>query len=207
MTGHDIEKALEVWGLQNLLNISIMFGIIAFGLSIIQQYYKSLEKYFTLRVTIEIWKTLTILLVDLLLIIVVVVGYLILNPDIMADIKIAIPFVPIAVILFAIALILRLFHSGHNITNPNFIRSVWFMFAANLINIIGFTIVMEAPSKAYLANHPSAFWMFIKTHLRSNADPYGLELSQLTFYICFPILIIVFIWGFKSALSYIKSKR
>ena len=29
MTQHDIAKALEVWTLQNLLNISIMFGILA----------------------------------------------------------------------------------------------------------------------------------------------------------------------------------
>ena len=29
MTEHDIAKALEVWTLQNLLNISIMLGIVA----------------------------------------------------------------------------------------------------------------------------------------------------------------------------------
>lgn len=123
------------------------------------------------------------------------------------DIKIAIPFVPIATILFTIALVLRLFHGGHNVTNPNFIRTVWLMFVANIINIIGFTFIMEAPSGAYLNNHPSSFWTFLKTHLRSNADPKGLELSQVTFYICFPILILVFIWGFMSAIGQLKKKK
>ena len=43
------------------------------------------------------------------------------------------------------------------------------MFAANLINIIGFSIVMDAPSSEYLALHPSPFWAFVKTHLRFSA--------------------------------------
>ena len=66
---------------------------------------------------------------------------------------------------------------------------------------------MEAPGGEYLAIHPSAFWTFIKTHLRSNAAPHGLEIAQLTFYICFPILIVVFIWGFAKALSHLNKEQ
>ncbi len=204
MTTHVIEKALEVWTLQNLLNFSIMLGILALGLTIAQKYYESIKKFLTLRVSIELWNAFIIIIVDILLVVVMIVGYLVLNPDIMADIKIAIPFVPIAVILFTIALILRLFHGGHKVTNPNFLRAVWLMFVANIMNIIGFTIVMEAPSGEYLEIHPSTFWTFIKTHLRSNANPHGLELSQITFYVCFPILMIVLIWGFISAIKQLK---
>jgi len=207
MIAHEeIEKALEVWVLQNLLNLSIIAGIFALFLAIIQQYYKSIEKYLTLRVSIEIWKAVTILVVDVLLVAVVLVGYIVLNPDIMADIKMAVPFIPVATILFTIALFLRLFHNGHSPDSPNFLRAVWLMAIANVINIIGFTFVMEAPSGEYLKNHPSAFWDFVKTHLRSNADPHGLELAQVTFYICFSALIIVFIWGFCSALKQMKNK-
>lgn len=54
MTGHDIAKALEVWTLQNLLNVSIMLGILACGLALVQGYYKSLEKHLSLRVSIEL---------------------------------------------------------------------------------------------------------------------------------------------------------
>ena len=207
MTGHDIEKALEAWALQNILNASIIMGMLAFGLSIIQQYYKSLEKHLTLRVSIELWNVLTTLLVDVLLTIVVIVGYVVLNPDIMADIKIAVPFIPIATILFTIALFIRLFHGGHNPTDPNHLKSVWFMLVANVINMIGFTFVMEAPGSEYLAIHPSPFWTFIKTHMHSNANPGGLELSQLTFNICFPILIVVYIWGLSSAMKHLKGNK
>lgn len=204
MTTHIIEKALEVWTLQNLLNFSIIVGLIALGFSVVQKYYKSLEKHLTLRVSIEIWNVLIILLVDVLLVFVIVVGYIILNPDIMADIKIALPFVPIATILFTIALVLRLFHGGHQLSNPNFLRSVWIMLAANIINILGFTFVMEAPSQTYLERHPSSFWIFLKTQLRSNAN---LEISQISFWICFPILMVVFMWGFISAINNLKEMR
>ena len=204
MTMHDIEKALEVWTLQNLLNVSIIVGILALGLVLIQQYYRSLERRLTLRVSIEVWRVLTTVLVDVLLVIVVLVGYLVLNPDIMADIKIAIPFVPAATILFTIALFLRLFHGGHELSSPNFFRSLWLMFAANCINIIGFTLVMEASSGEYLAAHPSPLWTFLKTRLRSNAN---LELAQTTFYIFFPILALVFIWGFCSAVRQLREAR
>jgi len=207
MNTHIIEKALEVWTLQNLLNFSIMLGILALGLTIAQKYYESIRRFLTLRVSIELWNAFITLIVDILLVIIMIVGYLVLNPDIMADIKIAIPFVPIATILFTSALILRLFYGGHKVENPNFLRVIWLMFAGNILNIIGFSFIMEAPSGEYLERHPSAFWTFIKTYLRSNANPHGLELSQITFYICFPIFILVLIWGFVAAIKQLKRKE
>lgn len=207
MSTHEIEKALEIWTLQNLVNFSILMGILAFGLSLIQQYYRGIEQKLTLRVSIEIWNALTIIIVDVFLVMVVLIGLIVLNPDIMSDIKIALPFYPVAVILFTVALFLRLFYQGHQVAHPTFLRVTYLMFAANLINVIGFAFVMEAPSGEYLAVHPSPFWTFLKTYLRSNARPHGLELAQITFYICFPILILIFLWGFKSALNSLKKER
>jgi hypothetical protein len=206
MNEETITKSLEIWTLQNLLNISIMLGILAAGLAVVQDYCKSLEKHLSLRVSVELWRILTVLAVDVLLALTVLIGYLVLNPDIMADIKMAVPFCPIATILFAIALVLRLFHGGHNVASKNHLRALYFMFAANLVNIIGFTFVMEATSDEYLENHPEAvaFWDAIKHTFRSNADPTGLDVSQITFYIAFPILLAVTIWGMQSALRQIK---
>jgi len=119
MTEHDVAKALEVWTLQNLLNLSIVFGMLASGIAIVQGYCQSLEKHLSLRVSIELWRLFTVLIVDVLLAVVVLVGYLVLNPDIMADIKMAIPFYPIATILCGVALVLRLFHGGHEVGSKN----------------------------------------------------------------------------------------
>ena len=206
MNEHVIAKALEIWTLQSLLDVGIILGMLALGLAIIQNYYSALEKYLTLRVSIEIWELFTVLITDILLTITVIIGFLILNPDIMADIKVAVPFTPLATFLFAVALMIRLFKGGHNLKNKNYNVALWLMFAANLINVIGFSLIMEAPGEVYLSDHPSLFWTYLQTHFRSNVIPYGIEIAQITFYIFFPTLLIVFIWGFFNFLDHHKPK-
>ena len=153
-----------------------------------------------LRVSRELWNLLTIILADLMLVMVFLVGYVVLNPDIMADIKMAVPFYPIATLLFAAALVLRLFKGGHEVGSPNFNRSLRLTLAGNFINVLGFTFVAEAASDEYLAHHASPFWTYLKAHFRSNADPIGLEVAQVTFFICFPILLLLSAWAVKAAL-------
>ncbi len=207
MSEVEISKALEVWTLQNLLNLSILLGILALGLAMARKYLRALEKRLTLRVSIEVWQVFSVFLVDLFLVVVVLSGFAVLNPDIMADIKVAVPFVPLAVVLFALALYLRLFKGGHSISSPAYKGALWAMFGANLLNILGFSLVMEAPGSEYLAIHPSPFWTFVKTHLRSNAAPHGLELAQVTFYVCFPLLVLLFLLAFKAFLGGLKEEQ
>jgi hypothetical protein len=204
---HYIAKALEVWSLQILLNTSILCGILATGLAMVQNYYRALEKQLSLRVSIELWKVLTVLAVDILLAVAVLIGSLLLNLDIMADIKMAVPFCPIATVLLSAALVLRLFHGGHEVGSPNYLRSLGLMLAANAFNIVGYTFVMEAASDEYLAIHPNACWEYIKAHFRSGASPYGLELSQITFHVCFPLLVAVLGWGAWSALRQVRAGK
>ncbi len=196
MNEHAIAKGLEIWTLQTLVDISIIFGLFSLGFIIIQKYFNSLQKFLTLRVSIEIWDIITVILTDLFLALTVIFGFLVLNPDIMADIKIAVPFGAAATVLFAWGLLVRLFYNGHKPSDKNFRFSTWLIFFANLINIIGFSVIMEAPGKEYLADHPSEFWEFIKAYFRSNSIPHGIEIAQITFYIFFPVLLIIFIVGF-----------
>lgn len=200
MTQHELTKALEVWTLQSLLNLSILLGILAGGLALVQDYFQALEARLSLRVSTELWQVGTVLVVDLLLAAVVLVGFLVLNPDVLADIKVAVPFQPVATVLFAWALVLRLFRGGHSASRPAARLAQGLLLLANAVNVLGFTFVMEAASGEYLARHPSAAWTWIKTHLRSNVDPSGLELAQATFWICFPLLLLVLGWGAYSGL-------
>jgi hypothetical protein len=204
-----ITKALEIWTLQNLLNLSITLGILATGLALIQGYYDAMEKHLSLRVSIELWKVFTVLLVDLLLAFAVLIGYLMLNPDIMSDVKMAVPFFPVATVLFAVALVLRLFHGGHQLASKNHLRSLYLMLAGCLVNILGFTFVMEGAGEEYLRSRPMDldFWVFLETHLRSNADPDGILLSQAVFYACFPILLAVLAWGVRSGLKQLAATQ
>lgn len=207
MGAHEIAKGLEIWTLQTLVNVSIMLGFFALGMAIAQSYFASLRERLTLRVSLELWDVFLVIITDLLLVIVVLIGFLVLNPDIMADIKIAVPFVPVGTILFAIALVIRLFYDGHRPDSPRFRLGLAFMAAAAFIQAIGFSLVMEAPGSEFLAIHPSPVWTFINTHLRSNATPHGLELAQWTFIILYPALLAVFAWGFFRALRRIKTNQ
>ncbi len=204
MNEHAIAKGLEVWILQNLLNASILMGILASGLLLAQGYYRELNKHLNLRVSRELWNLFTVLLADLMLAAMFLVGYVVLNPDIMADIKMAVPFYPVATLLFTAALILRLFKGGHDVASPNFGWALRLTLIGTFINVIGFTFVAEAASDEYLAHHASPFWTYLKTHLRSNADPVGLEVSQATFLVCFPILLLLCAWAVRSALARLK---
>ena len=197
MNEHIISKGLEIWTLQTLLNISIIFGMFSLGFIIIRKYYDSLQNYLSLRVSIEVWELFTIVIADLFLTITVIIGFLVLNPDIMADIKVAVPFVPAATVLFAAGLVIRLFYDGHKPHGKSFRSSTWLIFLANLLNIIGFSFIMEAPGKEYLEYHPCPFWEFLKTNFRSNSIPNGIEMAQISFYIFFPILLIIFVIGFS----------
>jgi hypothetical protein len=203
MSESAITKALEIWTLQNLLNLSITLAILATGLALIQGYYDALEKRLSLRVSIELWRIFTVLLVDLLLALAVLIGYLTLNPDIMSDVKMAVPFFPAATVLLAVALVLRLFHGGHELASKNYLRSLYLMLAACLVNVLGFTFVMEGASEEYLGTHPidEKFWWFLRTRLRSNTNPEGIMFSQKVFYVCFPILLAVLAWGVWSGVG------
>ncbi len=203
-----ITKALEIWTLQNLLNLSITLGILATGLAMIQSYYDALEKRLSLRVSIELWRIFTVLLVDLLLAFAVLIGYLTLNPDIMSDVKMAVPFFPAATVLWAVALVLRLFHGGHEMASKNHRRSLYLMLVGCLVNIVGFTFVMEGASHEYLDSHPidGKFWVFLKTYLRSNDNLDSIIFSQMVFYVCFPILLAVLAWGVWSGLKQLAAQ-
>ena len=207
MTADDVAKSLEVWTLQNLVNASIVLGLLAAGIAMVQGYFKALEKHLSLRVSIEVWRVSTVLAVDVCLVIAVLIGYLTLNPDIMSDIKVALPFYPVATILLAVALVLRLFHGGHDVASKNYLRSLYLMLAANLINMVGFTCVMEAPGKEYMERYTCPCWAYIETHLRSNADPHGIDLAQDTFTICLPILLLIGVWGVGSALRQLRGVK
>lgn len=207
MNEHAISKGLEIWVLQNLVNGSVLLGLLVSGLLLAQGYFREIEKHLSLRVSIELLRLGAVLLADALLLAVSLIGYVVLNPDVLADVKVAVPFYPVATVLFASALVLRLFRGGHDLDSVNFGRSLKLTLAANTLNIAGFTFVAEAASSEYLARHPSSFWTYLKTHFRSNADPAGLDLAQLTFTLCFPALVLVGLWGVGSAVQRLKALR
>lgn len=87
-------KALEIWTAQSLCDIGILLSILSFCLHIGRPYFERILGRFTLRVAADLWWVVYIALRDGSLFLALLFGLLNLNMDLMADIKIGLPFVP-----------------------------------------------------------------------------------------------------------------
>jgi hypothetical protein len=149
-------------------------------------------------VAIEAWETVVDMGVDILLFILVIVGLLITNPDILADIKVAVPWVPLAFLLMGAALIFRAFYGGHMPGSATWWLAFGLITVACFLNWFGFTFVMEAPGHDYV-KLPFADSLMSLRDMRSNANP-GLSLT--TFLWLTPLFVIEFAWGLFAALRH-----
>jgi len=190
---HGLGKALEVWTLQNLCDAAILAGFVALGLLAGRAYLERLKSRLTLRVAIEAWESFTDLAVDALLAGIALVALLVTNMDVMADIKIGLPFVPLGFLMMTVALVVRLFHGGSVVGSRAWAVALVVLVLGCLANWFGFTFVMEGAGDEYVELHPStaAFWQGLD-HLRSNKNP---DLAMATFVWAGPGLLLVFVWA------------
>ena len=195
MSPHEFEaamrKALEEWSLQNMVDGAIIASFLALGAIVGRAYLDGIKSRLSLRVAIEVWDVISDVLADVFLLFAAIVGVLTINPDIFADIKIALPFCPLAFICLGAALVLRLFHGGAKVGSRAWIGASGLVVIGALLNWFGFTFVMEAAGHEWLDNHPSATWEALRA-MRSNLNP---ELSMTTFLWTQPAMFAIFVWA------------
>jgi len=194
-------KALEIWTAQTLLNLGILFSIISALLHIGRTYFERILSRMTLRVAADVWWLIYIILRDGLLFFAVLFIFLNVNLDLMADIKVGLPFVPFGMILLIISLIIKVFRNTEDFNklarNNNYIIA-----SGAFLNLLGYMLVMEAPGDEYAAAK-EPFWIFMKS-LRSNLNPW---LSTVVFYITFGLLIITFAFALYYFTKQFKLKE
>jgi len=188
---HGINKALEVWSLQTVCDIAILVTFLVLALVAGRAYLEGIRNRLTLRITAEAWDTGSDLLIDLLLGFVTLSGFFLINPDIMSDIKIGLPWVPLAMVLSAAALMLRVWHGGRI---PG--SSTWWVVLVLLViacasNWFGFTFVMEAAGEEYLKPNEPSVWLTLQ-QMRSDFNP---ALAMITFQCANPALFLMLVWG------------
>ena len=190
---HGLRKALECWTLQNLCDAAIVLSFIALGLLAGRAYLEKYRLRLSLRVAVEAWDTVVELLTDGILLTILLVGVLVTNMDIMADIKIALPWVPLGFVLAGVALVLRLCHGGRRVGSKAWWGALTAMGIGCAAQWFGFTFVMESAGDEYLALHPAArgTWTAL-TNMRSNMNP---DLSMATFRIAAPALALIIVWA------------
>ncbi len=193
-------KALEIWTAQTLLNMGILFSIISALLHLGRPYFERILSRMTLRVAADLWWLAYIILRDGLLFLSVLFIFLNVNMDLMADIKIGLPFIPFGMVVLIIGLIVKVFRNTEDFNRLSKINNYIICFGA-LLNFIGYVFVMEAPGDEYAAAK-EPFWIFMKS-LRSNLNP---SLSTVVFYITFTMLIVTFVAAIYNFSKLYKSK-
>ena len=168
-------KALEIWSIQTLCDIGILLSILSFLLHIGRSYFERILARFTLRVAADIWWVVYIALRDGTLLLAALFGFWHLNLDIMADIKVGLPFVPLGTVALAAALLVKVFRNAEDV-NRSLRLSTWLVTIGAFLNTIGYVFVMEGPGEEYAASK-SAFWQTVQSW-KSNENP---QLSTVTF--------------------------
>ena len=178
-------KALEIWSIQTLCDIGILLSILSFLLHIGRSYFERILGRFTLRVAADIWWVVYIVLRDGTLLFAALFGFWHLNLDLMADIKVGLPFVPLGTVALAGALLVKVFQNAEDV-NRSFRLSTWLVTVGAVLNTIGYVFVMEGPGEEYAASQ-SVFWKTLDSW-KSNENP---QLSTITFYVAFAMLTVM----------------
>ncbi|HHT9114739.1 MAG: hypothetical protein HZA47_03415 [Planctomycetes bacterium] len=195
-------KSLEIWTAQTICDVGILLSIISFLLHIGRPYFDRIISHFTLRVAADLWWIVYIILRDGTLFVSVLFGFLNLNLDLMADVKIGLPFVPLGTVALAAALSIKIFRNTEDI-NKSFRISTYLVMLGAFLNTIGYVLVMEAPGDEY-AIAKTTFWETMRSW-RSNSNP---ELATITFYVAFVLLLsIVTIAALKAMCIYRKVEK
>lgn len=188
-------KALEIWTAQTICDVGILLSILSFCLHVGRPYFERILSRFTLRVAADLWWVAYVILRDGSLFVALLFGLLNLNMDLMADIKIGLPFIPFGTVLLAAALVTKVFWNTEDV-NRGFRVSTCLVAAGALLNTLGYVLVMECPGEEY-ADAKTTFWKTMESW-RSNANP---PLAAATFYISFSALALI------AAVAFVKAVR
>jgi len=195
-------KALEIWTAQSLCDAGVLLSIFSFLLHLGRPYFDRILARMTLRVAADLWWLAYIAMRDASLLLAVFLGFFCLNLDLMADIKIGLPFCPLATVALSLALVVKVFWNTEDLGKPLLFSTV-LAGAGALLNTVGFSIIMEAPGDEY-AVVKTAFWQAMRA-CRSNLNP---TLSTYTFYIAFAMLGGILVLAvILAALSFCKAAK
>ena len=186
----------SIW-LETTIAVAMVFvTAMAFSLQIARGYFlRTLEK-FTLRLGADIWWLAYVLIRDALIFMSFIMGLLVFFPGTFQDYAIAVPFMPVSVVLFGVALVTKLYFDADD--NRNAFRAVTILvFAGTALWIFGTIFVTETPLA--LSTLPAGvsssggFWYSMYTNFSSLTN---VNLAMTTFNITFAALGVIGLFGF-----------
>ena len=194
-------KALEIWTAQTICDIGILLSVVSWLLHVGRPYFERILSRLPLRVAADVWWLLYIVFRDGTLFLAVVFGFFHLNLDLMADIKVALPFVPLGTVALSAALLFKVFSNSEDLT-ASYRLSTMLVGIGAVSNTIGYVFVMEAPGGEYAAAK-TRFWQAMVS-LRSNANP---ELATITFYVSIVLMTAIVVVALARGLALGREDR
>ncbi len=184
-----VEKSLEVWSLMSFFQLSLLLLLVGVVLHGAGLYYRNTLKNFKIRLSGENFGIIFVLVRDLSLFAAFAIGAMLINPDIFGDIKLAVPFVPLGTVFLGFALVVKLFRDVER--EPKAKRLFFYLLVISaFLQYFGFVFIMEAaPEEWVSAGKAGSLWLFLRG-FRSNLNP---SLSMWTFYITFPLILVIFL--------------
>lgn len=191
----DLVSGGSVW-LETTIAVAMAFvSVMAFSLQIARGYFVRVLNKFTLRLGADIWWLAYVLIRDGLLFMSFVMGLLAFFPGTFQDYDLAVPFMPLSVVMFGAALLIKLYFDADE--NRNAFRAVTtFTFLGTALWIFGIVFVTETPT--VLSTLPSGvsvssgLWYTLYQTFSSKVN---VDLSMLTFEATFPVLGVFALLG------------
>ena len=190
----------SIW-LETTIAVAMVFvTAMAFSLQIARGYFlRTLEK-FTLRLGADIWWLSYVLIRDGLMFMAFIMGLMVFFPGTFQDYAMAVPFMPVSVVLFGAALVTKLYFDADE--NRIAFRAVTaLVFGGAALWIFGAVFVTESPLQ--LASLPagvssgSGIWYDIYSTFSSQTN---VNLSMVTFNACFAALGVLGLFGLAHPL-------
>ena len=197
--------SLSTYTENTIVVLITLLSILAVSIQIARGYFLRILRKFTLRLAADIWWLLYVILRDASIFLSVFLGFLLFFPGIYQDFPIAMPFAPLAIDFFAMALVLMLVVDTEEEPFYNSILTILVIIATSLY-ITGMILVTESPvALAILPPTVSVstnnIWGFANQYLNSVNNP---TLSIYTFYFCFTILglcgLVAILYSFKGGI-------
>ncbi len=199
-TQSDLVSGGSVW-LETTIAVALVFvTAMAFSLQIARGYFIRVLNKFTLRLGADIWWLAYILIRDALIFMSFVMGLLVFFPGTFLDYPMAVPFMPLSIVFFGLALVTKLYVDADD--NRQAFRLVTILvFMGTLLWISGTIFVTETP--LVLSSLPpgvSATGGIWYTMYMTFSSTNNLGLAMASFQACFAILGVIAVFGFAHPL-------
>jgi hypothetical protein len=198
-----IDAGLAVFVEETLAVVILLLMVLAISLQLARGYFLRILKKFTLRLTADLWWLIYILLRDLTVFLVLFLGLILFLPSADLTFGVAVPFMPLGIDLYAIALVIILVKNSDEESKYDTLVTT-ILALGTALYMIGTIGVTETPlALAVIPGTVSAAssnpWGFFNNYFSSIRNP---ALEMYSFYITFIILaacgLYAIMWSLKQ---------